>query len=213
MSYSVKEIYFTLHGEGVHAGSAAVFLRFTGCNLWTGLEEDRATAECSFCDTNFVGTDGPGGGKFATAGELAAAVERCWQAMSDDDRNRRVVCTGGEPLLQLDAQLIDSLHAAGFLVAVETNGTRAVPPGVDWICVSPKAQVPLVQTCGQELKLVYPQPGADPSQFEQLQFVHFCLQPMAGPQYEQNVKAAVAYCMAHPRWHLSLQLHKMLGIP
>ena len=213
MSYSVKEIYFTLHGEGVHAGSAAVFLRFTGCNLWTGLEQDRATAECSFCDTDFVGTDGPGGGKFATADDLASAVERCWQAMSTDSERRRVVCTGGEPLLQLDAPLIDSLHAAGFLVAVETNGTRTVPPGVDWICVSPKAQVPLVQTCGQELKLVYPQPGADPSQFEELQFEHFCLQPMAGPQYEQNVKAAVAYCMAHPRWHLSLQLHKMLGIP
>lgn len=213
MTYSVKEIYFTLHGEGVHAGEAAVFCRFTGCNLWSGLEQDRATAPCNFCDTDFVGTDGPGGGKFSSAGELAAAIQSCWQGTSNDTARCRVVCTGGEPLLQLDEPLIDALHQVGFQVAVETNGTRVVPAGLDWICVSPKGAIPLVQTSGHELKFVYPQPEAEPSQFEQLDFAHFCLQPMAGPGYEQHVQAAIAYCMAHPRWQLSLQLHKMLGIP
>ncbi|HQD84116.1 MAG TPA: 7-carboxy-7-deazaguanine synthase [Quisquiliibacterium sp.] len=211
MTYSVKEIFYTLQGEGGQAGRPAVFCRFSGCNLWTGREEDRARAVCRFCDTDFVGTDGQGGGKFATADALADAIAARWPA--DDTRGRRyVVCTGGEPLLQLDTPLIDALHARGFEVAVETNGTQPAPPGLDWICVSPKAGAPLVVTAGDELKLVFPQLQALPERFEGLAFKHFFLQPMDSPQREANTRAAVAYCMKHPQWRLSLQTHKILGI-
>ncbi|HPA91324.1 MAG TPA: 7-carboxy-7-deazaguanine synthase [Quisquiliibacterium sp.] len=211
MTYSVKEIFYTLQGEGGQAGRPAVFCRFSGCNLWTGREEDRARAVCRFCDTDFVGTDGQGGGKFATADALADAIAARWPA--DDTRGRRyVVCTGGEPLLQLDTPLIDALHARGFEVAVETNGTQPAPPGLDWICVSPKAGAPLVLTAGDELKLVFPQLEALPERFEGLAFKHFFLQPMDSPQREANTRAAVAYCMKHPQWRLSLQTHKILGI-
>ncbi len=211
MTYSVKEIFYTLQGEGGQAGRPAVFCRFSGCNLWTGREEDRARAVCQFCDTDFVGTDGQGGGKFATADALADAIAARWPA--DDTRGRRyVVCTGGEPLLQLDTPLIDALHARGFEVAVETNGTQPAPPGLDWICVSPKAGAPLVLTAGDELKLVFPQLEALPERFEGLAFKHFFLQPMDSPQREANTRAAVAYCMKHPQWRLSLQTHKILGI-
>jgi len=209
MSYAVKEIFLTLQGEGGQAGRPAVFCRFAGCNLWTGREQDRAGAVCNFCDTDFVGMDGPGGGRFADADALAAAVEAAWEGGPE---NRLVVLTGGEPLLQLDAALVDALHARGFSLALETNGTLPVPPGVDWICVSPKAQAPVVQTAGQELKLVYPQPGVDPARFEGLQFERFALQPMDGPRLAQNTQAAIAYCLAHPRWRLSVQTHKYLGI-
>ncbi|HEX3928696.1 MAG TPA: 7-carboxy-7-deazaguanine synthase [Gemmatimonadales bacterium] len=212
MAYSVKEIYFTLQGEGCHAGRPAVFCRFAGCNLWTGREADRASATCQFCDTDFVGTDGPGGGKFATAALLADAVAAQWP--HDDGASRRyVVCTGGEPALQLDRAAIDALHERGFAVAIETNGTLATPTGVDWICVSPKAGTMLVQRSGNELKLVYPQPDALPESFTSLSFDHFLLQPMDGPAREANTQAALAYCLAHPRWQLSLQTHKLLGIP
>jgi len=211
MAYSVKEMFYTLQGEGGQAGRPAVFCRFAGCNLWTGREEDRERAVCRFCDTDFVGTDGVGGGKFATAQALAAAVTAHWPA--DDRAGRRyVVCTGGEPLLQLDAPLIEALHAEGFEVAVETNGTQPAPPGLDWICVSPKAGAPLVLTAGDELKLVFPQPDAMPERFESLAFRHFFLQPMDGPQREENTRLAVAWCLAHPRWRLSLQTHKYIGI-
>jgi 7-carboxy-7-deazaguanine synthase (Cx14CxxC type) len=210
VTYSVKEIFLTLQGEGGQAGRAAVFCRFAGCNLWTGREQDRAGAVCTFCDTDFVGTDGPGGGKFATAEALAAAVAAAWTGPPE---HRLVVCTGGEPLLQLDPPLIDALHAAGFSIALETNGTIAAPRGIDWICVSPKADAPLAQTAGQELKLVYPQKGVDPARFEQLAFERFELQPMDGPEREAATQAAIAYCLAHPRWRLSLQTHKYLGIP
>jgi 7-carboxy-7-deazaguanine synthase (Cx14CxxC type) len=210
MTYSVKEIFLTLQGEGGQAGRAAVFCRFAGCNLWSGLERDRNTAVCSFCDTDFVGTDGPGGGKFRTAEDLAAAVAAAWAGPPE---NRLVVLTGGEPLLQLDAALVDALHAAGFSIALETNGTLPAPAGVDWICVSPKADVPLAQLSGQELKLVYPQEGVDPARFEQLGFERFSLQPMDGPHRDAATRAAIAYCLAHPRWRLSLQTHKYLGIP
>ena len=211
MTYSVKEIFYTLQGEGGQAGRPAVFCRFSGCNLWTGREEDRARAVCRFCDTDFVGTDGQGGGKFATADALADAIAARWPA--DDTRGRRyVVCTGGEPLLQLDTPLIEALHARGFEVAVETNGTQPAPPGLDWICVSPKAGAPLVLTAGDELKLVFPQLEALPERFEGLAFKHFFLQPMDSPQREANTRAAVAYCMKHPQWRLSLQTHKILGI-
>jgi len=206
--YSVKEIYFTLQGEGAQTGRAAVFLRFAGCNLWTGREEDRATAVCQFCDTDFVGTDGPGGGKFANADALAEAVAAHWPGGGKP----LVVCTGGEPLLQLDAHAIDALHAAGFEIAIETNGTIAAPTGIDWICVSPKAGAPLVQRSGQELKLVYPQEGALPEAFEALDFAHFLLQPMDGPEREANTQAAARYCLEHPRWRLSLQTHKFIGL-
>lgn len=209
MSYAVKEIFLTLQGEGGQAGRPAVFCRFAGCNLWSGREEDRASAACNFCDTDFVGMDGPGGGRFATADDLAAAVEAQWTGGATD---RLVVCTGGEPLLQLDAVLIAALHARGFSIALETNGSLAVPPGVDWICVSPKGQVPVVQTSGQELKLVYPQAGVDPERFEALAFERFYLQPMDGPARAANTEAAIAYCLAHPRWRLSVQTHKYLGI-
>jgi len=211
MTYSVKEMFYTLQGEGGQAGRPAVFCRFAGCNLWTGREADRATAVCRFCDTDFVGTDGQGGGKFATAEALAEAIASRWPA--DDTSGRRyVVCTGGEPLLQLDAPLIDALHARGFEVAVETNGTQRAPDGLDWICVSPKARAPLALTAGDELKLVYPQADAMPDRFESLAFTHFFLQPMDGPQREANTRAAVEYCMRHPKWRLSLQTHKIIGI-
>jgi 7-carboxy-7-deazaguanine synthase len=210
MTYSVKEIFLTLQGEGGQAGRAAVFCRFAGCNLWSGLERDRAAAVCTFCDTDFVGTDGPGGGKFRTAADLAAAVTSAWSGPAE---NRLVVLTGGEPLLQLDDALVDALHCAGFSIALETNGTLAAPAGVDWICVSPKADAALAQVSGQELKLVYPQPGVDPTRFEQLAFERFSLQPMDGPDREAATRAAIAYCLAHPRWRLSLQTHKYLGIP
>ena len=210
MTYSVKELFYTLQGEGAQAGRAAVFCRFAGCNLWTGREQDRPTAVCNFCDTDFVGTDGEGGGKFAGADSVAAAVEAAWRGGPE---RRLVVCTGGEPLLQLDAPLIAALHARGFEVAVETNGTITAPDGIDWICVSPKADSPLAQTRGQELKLVHPQPGVDPARFEGLQFERFYLQPMDGPELAANTQAAVAYCLSHPRWRLSVQTHKYLGIP
>ena len=209
MSYAVKEIFLTLQGEGGQAGRAAVFCRFAGCNLWSGREEDRAGAVCTFCDTDFVGMDGPGGGRFADAGALADAVAAAWTGGPDD---RLVVLTGGEPLLQVDEALLAALHARGFSIAVETNGTLPAPAGLDWICVSPKADAPLAQTAGQELKLVFPQPGVDPARFERLAFERFLLQPMDGPQREANTAAAIAYCLAHPRWRLSLQTHKYLGI-
>jgi 7-carboxy-7-deazaguanine synthase (Cx14CxxC type) len=209
MSYAVKEIFLTLQGEGGQVGRAAVFCRFAGCNLWSGREPDRASAVCSFCDTDFVGLDGPGGGRFATAADLAAAVERAWAGGAGD---RLVVLTGGEPLLQVDPALVDALHARGFALALETNGTLPAPAGVDWVCVSPKADAPVVQTRGQELKLVYPQEGVDPARFEHLEFERFLLQPMDGPDREANTAAAIAYCLAHPRWRLSVQTHKYLGI-
>ncbi len=209
--YSVKEIFYTLQGEGANAGRPAVFCRFAGCNLWTGREEDRASAICSFCDTDFVGTDGAGGGKFRNAESLADVVEQCWAA--GHHNNRFVVCTGGEPLLQLDLPLIAALHARGFEIAVETNGTIAAPAGIDWICVSPKATAELKQLVGDELKLVYPQAQARPERFEGLAFKHFLLQPMDGPHAAENTKAATEYCLAHPKWRLSLQTHKMIGIP
>ena len=207
--YTVKEIFYTLQGEGANTGRPAVFCRFAGCNLWTGRESDRATAICDFCDTDFVGV-GPDGGKFATAGALADAVASRWPVTSD--RSRFVVCTGGEPLLQLDEAAIDALHARGFKVAVETNGTMQPPPGLDWICVSPKARAPLELRHGDELKLVYPQPGLDPSGFESLAFGQFFLQPMDGPAVSENTEAALRYCLSNPRWRLSLQTHKMLRI-
>ena len=210
MSYAVKEIYLTLQGEGGQAGRAAVFCRFAGCNLWSGREADRAGAVCNFCDTDFVGTDGPGGGRFANAQTLAEAVAAQW---GGEPRDRLVVCTGGEPLLQIDTPLIAALHAAGFSVAVETNGTIAAPAGLDWVCVSPKADAGLAQTSGQELKLVYPQAGVDPARFEALGFERFSLQPLDGPDREANTQAAIAYCLSHPRWRLSLQTHKYLGLP
>ena len=229
--YTVKEIFYTIQGEGAHAGRPAVFCRFSGCNLWTGREDDRHRAVCKFCDTDFVGV-GPDGGKFGTAAELARRVAQAWPASevrrptsdvrsptSDarsptSDPRKFVVCTGGEPLLQLDAALVDAFHAAGFEVAVETNGTQTAPPGIDWVCVSPKANAPLALTNGDELKLVYPQVEADaqPERFEHLQFARFSLQPMDGPHLDDNIRKAVAYCLAHPRWRLSLQTHKFLGL-
>ncbi|MEZ5921396.1 MAG: 7-carboxy-7-deazaguanine synthase [Parvularculaceae bacterium] len=209
--YSVKECYYTLQGEGAQTGRAAVFLRFAGCNLWTGLERDRPTAVCRFCDTDFVGVNGPGGGKFSSPEALAKHVRQTWP--SECVASRFVVCTGGEPLLQLDAALIRALHEEGFSIGVETNGTIAVPEGVDWICVSPKANRELTQRVGHELKLVFPQLENSPADFEGLQFDHFFLQPLDGPEREANTKAAIAYCRAYPRWRLSLQTHKLLGIP
>lgn len=213
MSYAVKEIYYTLQGEGAHTGRPAVFLRFAGCNLWSGREEDRSEAVCQFCDTDFVGTDGPSGGRFATAWALARVVARHWPAGAGTQAKPFVVVTGGEPLLQLDEALLEALHREGFEVAVETNGTLPAPPGIDWLCVSPKAKAPLVITGGDELKLVYPQAGLDPAQFEGLDFRHFFLQPMDGPDLTRNVQLALRYCLEHPRWRLSLQTHKILGIP
>ncbi len=213
MTYSVKEIFYTLQGEGANAGRAAVFCRFAGCNLWTGRESDRPRAVCRFCDTEFVGTDGTGGGRFATPDALADAVHAAWPSPADPSAKRLVVCTGGEPLLQLDEAAIRALHARGFEVAVETNGTLAPPAGLDWICVSPKAEAPLVLTRGDELKLVFPQTGGDPARYRGLSFRHFFLQPMDGPERERNTALALQYCLTHPEWRLSLQTHKMLGIP
>lgn len=210
MSYAVKEIFLTLQGEGGQAGRPAVFCRFAGCNLWSGREEDRAAAVCTFCDTDFVGMDGVGGGRFATPDALADAVAAKWEGGPD---NRLVVCTGGEPLLQLDPALIDALHSRGFTIALETNGTLPAPGGVDWICVSPKAQAPVVQRSGQELKLVFPQKGVNPETFEAWDFERFLLQPMDGPDRVANTQAAIAYCLTHPQWRLSVQTHKYLGIP
>ncbi len=213
MTYSVKEIYYTLQGEGAHTGRPAVFLRFAGCNLWTGREKDRAHAICNFCDTEFVGTDGPDGGKFANAADLAAAVTAKWPEGSASEQ-LFVVCTGGEPLLQLDDVAIEALHDAGFEIAVETNGTLAVPAGLDWICVSPKAGAPVVQTAGDELKLVYPQPEpeAQPERFVDMAFSHFYLQPMDGADSAINTQAVIQYCLDNPHWKLSLQTHKIVGI-
>ena len=212
MSYAVKEIFYTLQGEGAQSGRASVFCRFAGCNLWSGRESDRASAVCQFCDTDFVGVNGPGGGKFESADDLAEAINGQWATSGAGDR-RFVVCTGGEPLLQLDRALIDALHAREFEIAVESNGTISAPEGIDWICISPKAGAPLVQTSGDELKLVFPQANARPEQFEDLEFRNFFLQPMDGPDREANTQLAVRYCMMHPRWRLSLQTHKLLGIP
>ncbi|TCT07716.1 7-carboxy-7-deazaguanine synthase [Aquabacter spiritensis] len=210
MTYAVKEMFKTLQGEGAQAGRAAVFCRFAGCNLWSGREADRAQAVCRFCDTDFVGLDGEGGGRFADAAELSEALARVWGA----DRERRfVVFTGGEPLLQIDAPLIAAAHEAGFEIAIETNGTLPAPDGIDWICVSPKEGAALVQRRGHELKLVYPQPGLLPDQLAGLDFAHFFLQPMDGPARRENTAAAVAFCLDHPKWRLSLQTHKMIGIP
>lgn len=209
MSYAVKEIFLTLQGEGGQAGRPAVFCRFSGCNLWSGREQDRAAAVCDFCDTDFVGMDGPGGGRFASAEDLARAVESAWTGGAEA---RLVVLTGGEPLLQVDPALVAALHARGFAIALETNGTLPAPEGIDWVCVSPKADAAVVQTRGQELKLVYPQAGVDPARFEHLDFERFLLQPKDGPDREANTRAAIAYCLAHPRWRLSVQTHKYLGI-
>jgi 7-carboxy-7-deazaguanine synthase (Cx14CxxC type) len=211
MSYAVKEIFYTLQGEGAQTGRAAVFCRFAGCNLWSGREEDRAVAVCQFCDTDFVGADGPDGGRFARAEELADRIETIWRAVSSAGK-RFVVCTGGEPLLQLDRPLIDALHAREFEIAVETNGTIAAPDGIDWICVSPKAGARLVQTTGDELKLVFPQAGARPESYAGLAFRHFFLQPMDGPDRHANTEQALRYCLDNPAWRLSLQTHKFVGI-
>lgn len=212
MAYQVKEIFYTLQGEGTQAGRPAVFCRFAGCNLWNGRESGRARAICKFCDTDFVGTDGTGGGKFATPEELAAAVSQTWQGRVNDRAQPLVVCTGGEPLMQLDVPLVDAFHDAGFEIAVETNGTQPAPAGLDWICVSPKSGAELVLTTGDELKLVFPQEGAEPERFEHLGFPRLLLQPMDGPDLTLNTKLAVEYCLANPQWTLSLQTHKYLGI-
>lgn len=207
--YTVREIFYTLQGEGANAGRAAVFCRFSGCNLWTGREADRADAICDFCDTEFVGV-GPDGGKFGSAEALAGAVASRWPV--GESAGRFVVCTGGEPLLQLDQAAVDAFHAEGFAVAVETNGTQIPPAGIDWICVSPKARAELLLRAGNELKLVFPQPGLDPERLSGLAFEHFFLQPMDGPRIEENTRAALTYCLEHPKWRLSLQTHKLLGI-
>jgi 7-carboxy-7-deazaguanine synthase len=211
MTYSVKEIYYTLQGEGAQTGRAAVFLRFAGCNLWSGLEKDRAEATCRFCDTDFVGTDGRGGGKFADAASLAQAVKQQWPTHAKG--KPYVVCTGGEPLLQLDGAAVRALKTEGFEVGIETNGTLLPPPGIDWICVSPKADAEQKLTRGNELKLIYPQDGAPPERFADQNFTHFFLQPMDNAERAANTQAATAYCLAHPQWRLSLQTHKLLGIP
>ena len=210
MTYAVKETFLTVQGEGGQAGRPAVFLRFAGCNLWNGLERDRASAVCSFCDTDFVGVDGDGGGKYADAGALATHVAAMWRGRGGDPK--LVVCTGGEPLLQLDAALIDALRGRGFDIAVETNGTLAAPDGIDWVCVSPKAEAPVVQISGQELKLVFPQALAMPERFEHLNFERFWLQPMDGPDQAANTAAALDYCLGHPKWRLSVQTHKYIGV-
>jgi 7-carboxy-7-deazaguanine synthase len=217
MTYTVKEIFYTLQGEGAQSGRAAVFCRFSGCNLWSGREDERSRAVCQFCDTDFVGV-GPDGGKFSTAKELAEAIARCWggngdlQADGGSTARKYVVCTGGEPLLQLDDDLIDALHERGFEVAVETNGTRPAPASLDWICVSPKAGAPFVQTTGNELKLVFPQENARPEKFVELEFDHFFLQPMDGPDIVRNTELAIDYCLKHPQWRLSIQTHKLVGV-
>jgi 7-carboxy-7-deazaguanine synthase (Cx14CxxC type) len=211
MSYQVKEIYYTLQGEGARTGRAAVFLRFAGCNLWSGVEKDRTRAVCKFCDTDFVGVDGVNGGRFASAGDLASAVTALWPDAQTS--KRYVVCTGGEPLLQLDRALIDALHEYAFEIAIESNGTVEAPPGIDWICVSPKADAEVVQRRGDELKLVYPQGDAPPERFASWNFKHFFLQPMDSPERIANTRAAADYCLAHPQWRLSLQTHKLIGLP
>ncbi len=212
--YQVKEVFYTLQGEGARSGRAAVFCRFAGCNLWSGLERDRATALCDFCDTDFRGTDGPGGGRFESAERLAEQILGQWPAREHGRAlGGYAVCTGGEPLLQLDVALIAALHARGFEVAVETNGTQPAPPGIDWLCVSPKADVPLALKAGDELKLIFPQPAAPPARFARLDFAEFFLQPMDGPARAAHTRQALAYCEAHPQWRLGLQLHKLLGIP
>lgn len=211
MSYAVKEIFYTLQGEGAQAGRAAVFCRFAGCNLWSGLERDRAGAICKFCDTDFVGIEGPDGGRFDSAAALAERIASTWQP-SGNSAKKYVVFTGGEPLLQLDRALIEAVRGCAFEVAIETNGTIEAPDGVNWICVSPKAGAPLRQRSGDELKLVFPQAGADPEQFEDLAFRHFFLQPMDGPDREAHTQAALRYCLGHPQWRLSLQMHKLVGI-
>lgn len=215
MTYSVKEIFYSLQGEGAQSGRPAVFCRFAGCNLWSGREPHRLAAVCRFCDTDFVGVDGTGGGKFRTAAELAAAIAAHWPVSSLPRARPYVVCTGGEPLLQLDEALLAALHGRGFEVAVETNGTRIPPPGLDWICVSPKAAAPLVLRQGQELKLVYPQaePEARPERFVHLDFQYFLLQPLDDPRLQENIQAAVRYCLQQPQWRLSLQIHKLLNFP
>ena len=210
MTYVVKEAFATLQGEGAHAGRAAVFCRFARCNLWSGHEEHRASAICRFCDTDFVGTDGPGGGRFASAPALVSHLQSLWRG---DTADRFVVCTGGEPLLQLDAPLVDALHDGGFEIAIETNGTLLPPAGIDWICMSPKADAELVLTAGDELKLIYPQERGEPERYAGLAFDRFYLQPMDGPDRERNTQLAIAYCLAHPQWRLSVQTHKYLGIP
>ncbi|WP_375502636.1 7-carboxy-7-deazaguanine synthase [uncultured Jatrophihabitans sp.] len=213
MTYRLKEIFYTLQGEGSHVGRPSVFARFTSCNLWTGRESDRHRAICQFCDTDFVGTDGPGGGRFDTADSLADAISAAWGGQAHPAAEPYVVCTGGEPLLQLDTAAVEAMHARGFTVAVETNGTQPAPAGLDWICVSPKAGAPLALTAGHDLKLVFPQDGAPPEAFEHLAFERFLLQPMDGPDRDKNARLAVEYCLAHPQWRLSLQTHKYLGIP
>lgn len=210
MSYAVKEAFLTLQGEGVQAGSRAVFLRFAGCNLWSGREQDRATAQCNFCDTDFVGTGGPGGGKVTDADSLAAHVEALWGERLEE---RLVVITGGEPMLQLDEALIDALHARGFRVAAESNGTLPATPGIDWLCISPKARTEVVQRSGDELKLVWPQQGIEPATLEQWNFDHFLVQPMDGPDLKRSIDAAIALAMDRPRWRLTLQAHKVVGLP
>lgn len=214
MTYTVREIYYTLQGEGAQTGRPAVFLRFAGCNLWSGREKDRASAICNFCDTEFVGTGGPGGGKFETATSLANAVSARWSA-GQSTAKPYVVCTGGEPLLQLDEPAIEALHAAGFEIGVETNGTIKAPPDIDWICVSPKASAPVLQDSGHELKLVYPQKEekAQPEAFADMEFSHYFLQPLDNDEKDENTLAAIRYCLAHPRWKLSLQTHKLIGMP
>lgn len=212
MSYAVKEIFYSLQGEGANAGRSAVFCRFAGCNLWSGREEDRAASACGFCDTDFVGTNGSGGGTFVSPTELAAAVESVWLENVEQDAQRFVVCTGGEPLVQLDDRLLTALHVRHFEVAVETNGTLVAPGGIDWTCVSPKAGTELSLESGDELKLVYPQAGAEPELYERLDFDMFYLQPMDGPDFKSNVLMARDYCLAHPRWRLGVQVHKLLGI-
>lgn len=209
MGYAVKEIFYTLQGEGANAGRPAVFCRFAGCNLWSGRESDRASAVCQFCDTDFVGTDGEGGGRFTTADELADAIAFQWKSSG---WRPLVVCTGGEPLLQVDDALVDALHARGCEIAVETNGTRPAPSGLDWLCVSPKSGADLVLRGGHELKLIFPQPGVEPRSFEHLGFRHFFLQPMDGPELSRNTEMAVQFCLDNPRWRLSLQTHKLIGI-
>lgn len=211
MSYQVKEVYYTLQGEGARTGRAAVFLRFAGCNLWNGLEKDRARAACKFCDTDFVGVDGINGGRFPAPGELASAVAALWP--KGQNSKPYVVCTGGEPLLQLNSALVEALHGRGFEIAIESNGTIEVPQGIDWICISPKSDVHIVQCRGDELKLVYPQADAPPERFAAMDFRHFFLQPMDSPERDANTRAAAEYCLAHPQWRLSLQTHKLIGLP
>ena len=213
MTYSIKEIFFTLQGEGAHSGRAAIFLRFAGCNLWTGREEDRYKAICQFCDTDFVGTDGENGGKYETAEMVANLVDKIWCDHTENQNRKYIVCTGGEPLLQIDAPFIDALHQKGFTIAIESNGTIKAPIGIDWICISPKKGAPILQTSGSELKFVYPQEGFEPQQFESLDFQNFFIQPMDNENYEENLIKCVVFCQTNPKWSLSLQTHKIINIP